>query len=135
MKKRSEGCETDMTPMIDVVFQLIIFFIVTLKMDEAKNEDIQLEMGPHGPPIKEQHHTTIIVEVDRRGWISMHGAKMSKSHFRKFMINRFKKHGEFPVIIRADKRTRHKDIKDVMDLCTEAGLWRLNFMAIKEKKA
>ena len=41
MKKSNKQCETDMTPMIDVVFQLIIFFIVTIKMDEKK-EDIEL---------------------------------------------------------------------------------------------
>ena len=29
-KRNSEGCETNMTPMIDVVFQLLIFFIITL---------------------------------------------------------------------------------------------------------
>ena len=34
-KPVSEGCAGDMTPMIDVVFQLIIFFIVTIKMDET----------------------------------------------------------------------------------------------------
>ena len=58
MKKSNKQCETDMTPMIDVVFQLIIFFIVTIKMDEKK-EDIELEKSPHGPEIKKEEDNTI----------------------------------------------------------------------------
>ena len=42
-KRSSESCDIDMTPMIDVVFQMIIFFIVTMKMDENVNKDIILE--------------------------------------------------------------------------------------------
>ncbi len=37
-----------MTPMIDVVFQLIIFFVVTLKMTTDVNPDIVLEDGKNG---------------------------------------------------------------------------------------
>ena len=44
-KVRNDQCEIDMTPMIDVVFQLIIFFVVTLKMTSDTNLDIILEDG------------------------------------------------------------------------------------------
>ena len=47
-RRASEQCEMDMTPMIDVVFQLIIFFVVTLKMTADFNKDIILEDGKHG---------------------------------------------------------------------------------------
>ena len=47
MSKRrpSDGGEMNMTPMIDVVFQLIIFFVVTLKLSKEENPDIDLENG------------------------------------------------------------------------------------------
>ena len=44
----TDQCEMDMTPMIDVVFQLIIFFVVTLKMTQDRNEEIILEDGKNG---------------------------------------------------------------------------------------
>ena len=47
-KPKSEECAMDMTPMIDVVFQLIIFFVVTLKMTDDTNKDIILEEGKDG---------------------------------------------------------------------------------------
>ena len=46
--KTHENPELDMTPMIDVVFELIIFFVVTLKMATDKDETVRLEDGKHG---------------------------------------------------------------------------------------
>ena len=43
------GCAVDLTPMIDVVFQLIIFFIVTMQAQKEENKDIILEPAPYGP--------------------------------------------------------------------------------------
>jgi biopolymer transport protein ExbD len=134
-KTPGEGCEVDMTPMIDVVFQLIIFFIVTIKMEQEVNEDIELEEAPHGPVIDEQDPRTMVVEVDRRGWISMSGAQLSKAKFLGVLQARYRRYGAFPVLIRGDRRTRHEDIRAVMDLCTRIGIWRISFAAIQEQKA
>ena len=41
-KPKNEDVSLDMTPMIDVVFQLIIFFVVTLKMSDDKDTTIKL---------------------------------------------------------------------------------------------
>lgn len=133
-KPASEGCETDMTPMIDVVFQLIIFFIVTIKMEQDYNEEIELDMAVHAPAIEERDPRTLIVEVDRRGWISISGAQLSHEAFYNIMKARYARHGEFPILIRGDRRALHEHIRRVMDICTNVGIWRINFAAIKERK-
>ena len=133
--KKIEECEIEMTPMIDVVFQLIIFFIVTLTIDQTKNEEIRLEPAIHGPVIEDQENkTTMIIEVNRRGWISMHGAQLRPRQLKNLIKSRYKRHGQYPILIRGDRNTRHGDIKSVMDICTECGIWRISFAAIKEKK-
>jgi len=124
-----------MTPMIDVVFQLIIFFIVTIKMEQSINEDIQLAKAEYGPMIEEEDPRTMVVEIDRRGWISIHGAQLSRSKFQKIMIGRAKRYRQFPVLIRADRKTPHKDVRAVMDICSKIGIWRINFAAIKQEVA
>ena len=134
-KARSEGCEVDMTPMIDVVFQLIIFFIVTIQMEKQYKEDIELEDAPYGPEIKASDNPrTLVVEVDQKGEVSMHAVPLSKRQFRSILISRFKNYGSFPVLIRGDRRTKHTDIRWVMDTCAATGLWKINFAAIKEHK-
>jgi len=124
-----------MTPMIDVVFQLIIFFIVTIQMEKAYNEEIELEHSKFGPAIEgEQDPRTMIIEVNRRGWISIHNAQLTRRKLQQIMQSRFNRYGSFPVLIRGDRRTRHEDIRAVMDICTGIGIWRINFIAIKEKR-
>lgn len=133
-KKRSEDAVCDMTPMIDVVFQLIIFFIVTIKMDEQQNEDIILEDSVNGPIIESLDPETVIIEIDQRGWITMRNCPLTVSALKNMLKHKTIKYGQYPVLIRADYRTRHKDIKKVMDVCTMVGLWRINFAAVQEHK-
>ena len=133
-RRSSDICELDMTPMIDVVFQMIIFFIVTIKMDEHKNEKIVLEDAKDSPLYEGSDPRTLVIEVDKRGWLSISGAQLTKAQLRRIIQGRYNKFGTFPVMIRADKRTLHKDVRKVMDLCTDVGIWRIDFAAIKEHK-
>ena len=128
----------DMTPMIDVVFQLIIFFVVTLKMTTDVNPDIVLEDGKNGVILTQDNMppSTLEIEVDRRGRVSIHNATLSPSMLTtiiKNRINRFNSN-EFPVLIRADRRTQHEKVRKVMDICTAAGIWKLSFVAVQEHK-
>ena len=132
-KLPQEGSELDMTPMIDVVFQLMIFFIVTIKMESDINPDIVLEQGKNGPILKNEGPRMLVVEVDRRGSISIHNAHMDASMFRQIMRARVRRLGyNFPVLVRGDKRTKHKDIRKVMDICSSVGIWKIQFAAIQE---
>ena len=138
-KKHSstDQCEMDMTPMIDVVFQLIIFFVVTLKMTQDRNKDIILEDGKHGVTLTQDNMppTTLEIELSRGGRISIHNATLTRSWLRTMLKNRVNRHGnKFPVLIRADKSVSHDKVKEIMDLCTGAGIWKLSFVAIQEHK-
>jgi len=133
-KRTSDGCEIDMTPMIDVVFQMIIFFIVTIKMEENINEEIELEFARESPTYKGEDPRTMVIEVDRRGWLSINNCQLTEGMLGNIIRGRYKRFGTFPVMIRADKRTKHKDVRKVMDLCTDVGIWRIDFAAIKEPK-
>jgi len=134
-KRNSEPCALDMTPMIDVVFQLMIFFIVTIKMGENVNRDVKLELARRGPLLKGEDNRSITIEVDRRGWITIQNAAVSKQMLSTLLQNRYNKYGTYPVLIRGDFRTKHTDIRAVMDICANIGLARVSFVGIKEKKA
>ena len=135
-RKAMEGCEMNMTPMIDVVFQLIIFFIVTIKMTEEVNPDIVLEDGKHGEIITadNQPNEAIEIEVSRRGRISIHNAQCDLARLEGIIRGRYNKHGSFPVMVRADYRTRHEDVKRVMDACTRNGVWKIGFIAVQDRR-
>ena len=145
-RKRQENPQLDMTPMIDVVFELIIFFVVTLTEAQKKDETIELESGRHGivltpeelPP---DHMQIDIASVGKDGKrlktprISMGDREMTKDEvYARVKARHDKYNREFPVLIRADFETPHSAVRDVMDACAKAGIWRLSFMAVREDK-
>ena len=133
-KRENPGCSIDMTPMIDVVFQLIIFFIVCMSITKQVNEDILLADGKHGEIIKDLNEP-FEIEVDKDGLITVKNIRVSSEKLRNTLASRVKRMGgaSFPVLIRGDVRATHEDIKHVMDICTVAGLWQLSFVVVEKR--
>ncbi len=133
-KRATEEMGINMTPMIDVVFQLIIFFIVTLQLDrDMLNEQIQLAEAPHSPAQEKREPRTVIIEIDQHGRISIGSAQFTPRQLQGLLRGTVARHGtRVPILIRADEDTNHEHIRRVMDACTSVGLWRLQFAAIKQ---
>ena len=136
-KPKNEDVSLDMTPMIDVVFQLIIFFVVTLKMSDDKDSTIKLEDGKAGTPITQEElpPPQLTIDIARSGRVSLSNFELTDQMLAQKIQERKARYGsEFPCMIRADWRTKHRDVKRVMDICTANGVWKLSFVAIKEAK-
>ncbi len=136
-KRKSEGGDVDMTPMIDVVFQLIIFFIVTITMTEAKDDTIRLELGLHGQEVEtgEASASAIIIDVNQRGRISVGNTTLSQADLARIIRGRLSRMGNtFQVWIRGDARAQHDMIRQVMDTCTALGVGRVHFVAVKDAR-
>ncbi len=139
-KKRvnNEEAALDMTPMIDVVFQLIIFFVVTLKMSDDKDTTIKLEDGKHGIVLTQEElpPSQLTIDVAKTGRVSISNITLTDQMLAAKIKERKNKYGaEFPCMIRADYRTQHKHIARVMNICAAVGVWKLSFVAIQEHKA
>ena len=124
----------DMTPMIDVVFQLIIFFIVCMNMTKQFNEEIVLSDGKYGQLIDSDLRDPFEIEVDRHGRVSIRGIRWGHDQLQTMLNNRVARMGpNFPVLIRGDSRATHEDMKRVMDLCTMSGIWQLSFIVVEKR--
>lgn len=132
-KLNQQEVQLDMTPMIDMVFQLMIFFLVTIKMDQDNiNLEIKLAQAPHGPPIEEKDPRTIVIEVDGKGDVFLGGTRVTPRYLRGILQTAVNRQGfGLPVLVRGDAKTRHAEIRQVLDVCSEIGLWRIRFAAIK----
>ena len=136
-KPNNEDVSLDMTPMIDVVFQLIIFFVVTLKMSDDKDTTIKVEDGKAGIPLTQEElpPSQLTIDVARNGRVSLSNITLSDQMLAQKIQERKARYGtEFPCMIRADWRTKHRDVARVMNICTANGVWKLSFVAIKEAK-
>ncbi len=124
----------NMTPMIDVVFQMIIFFVLTVEMErDSLDERIKMAMAPHGPLVEQRDPRTVTIDVNNRGGLSISRVPLSSQQLYAVMRNTVGIYGQqLPVVIRGDVDTTHQHIKNAMDICTRAGLYRISFAAIKQ---
>ncbi len=134
-KRKAPDAALDMTPMIDVVFQLIIFFITTIDMEnKALETKVRMAMSPHGPVEEKKDPRTVTVDVERDGTVKIQQTKLSDGQLLTILTKaRATSGGSTPVVIRGDPKAKHDDIHRVMAICGKAGLWKIRFAALKEK--
>jgi len=134
-KRSTEEVGVNMTPMIDIVFQLIIFFVVTVDLDrQVFNEAITLALSRNGPAIEKRDPRTVTIEVDRQGRLSIAHRVVSEARLTQLLVFARNQGGQdTPVQIRGDAQTRHESIRSAMQASGKAGLYRISFVALKEK--
>ena len=138
-RKAQENPQLDMTPMIDVVFELIIFFVVTLVEAQKKDETIELADGKCGIVLTPEELPPMHMMIDiglRKGKprISIGDRDITPAEIGRRVKERMQKIGEFPVMIRADYAVPHWAVAEVMNACTANGIWKISFVAVSEDK-
>lgn len=115
----------NLTPMIDVVFQLLIFFMVaTTFLDPEKEIGIELPEAAAGEaPDTEREELVINVFADGR--IVMSGQELPTGELLNALKAAAHADPQIPVSIRGDKLVHHENIVQVMDACAQAGLLEL----------
>lgn len=127
-----------MTPMIDVVFQMIIFFVCTAQLEKEQfSEFINLPDSPNAPEMaQEKDPRTITIEVGENGKVSIGRTPLSISKLRNVLTKTVADYGQhgitIPILIRADAGAQHSYVKNVMDVCTSSGLYKIAFVAVKD---
>ncbi len=130
-----EMAEVPISSMIDVVFLLIIFFVVTASIDkEIEDERVVLARAPLGKekPITKKDPRTLTINVRDDGEIWMGMQKVSKQEIKNELERMKVQFGEdFPIVIRGDHRAPHGFIKEVMEAITSTGLYKVKLDAEK----
>lgn len=121
--------EVDLTPMLDVVFIMLIFFIVTASFIKEVGLDVSRSNSRPDIPPKSQN---ILVTIDQDSllWIDQ---RMIDPRAMRANIQQL--HAENPdasVTILADKRSSNKALVQVMDASRQAGVYDIS-MAAEEK--
>jgi biopolymer transport protein ExbD len=144
------GVEMNMTPMIDIVFQLIIFLMVANDMSRKEIEDLQLPQAKHAQEDKgEKEKYRIIVNLlrnERKNQpdLKVKGREMDLAEFQQFLKpeadrNREPdgpKASELYILIRADRQSRWQDVQWVIQACCDPAIrvYKLQFATEDPKK-
>ena len=120
-----------MAPMIDIIFQLIIFFMVTTQLTKLEVPgDIKLPIAEQSED-RSGNPNQIIVNVYKDGRIFITPEYYDLDSLFTF-LEAEEKRGLLKVYIRGDKATRFAEIMDVMRTCAEAGIWDVSFSTYQE---
>lgn len=132
MGRRSEGPSTtdvDMTPMIDIVFQLMTFFIFTLNFSEAEQDDrIQLPLSQLAKPVPGPVEKPITLQVTNTSSVIYAGELIPVAQIGGYLerekaslVNAGRQPAEATVIVRADGRAKTGEVQEVVKICQEKG--------------
>ena len=117
----------DLTPMIDMTFQLIAFFMVLINFTEAdQNEKIQLPMSELAKPPDQPLNEPITLHVTRAGRVIFYGQEIAindmgrvLSREARMLRNKQKTPGEATIIIRADSFSKTGQVQELIQVCQE----------------
>ena len=121
LKKSAVAGSLSMTPVIDVVFLLLIFFLVATKFEEEERKlDVVLPEASEAMPLVSKP-SEMFVNIDRGGHFFVNGRELTADQLynglRQSAVNN---PGRQTVIIRADKRCIWQFVVNVMNLCNKA---------------
>lgn len=128
MPLRSEALEEpqlNLTPMIDVVLNLVIFFMLgTQFVDNERKYDVNLPVVSAAQPLTERPDE-IVVNISKAGEIFVSGQVLTVAELEQKLSDAQSKYAEQAVIIRGDGECVYQYVMTILDICQRANISQL----------
>lgn len=134
MKRNEEELQTPITSMIDIVFQLIIYFIVTSSVDkDMVDETIKLAEATHSPAVETTDPRMVVINVSAQGKVNIALQPLNMKQLEQLLLAMKVQSGNsVPILIRCDGNTRFDYVDQVMQRAAKVGLYRVRIAAMVE---
>lgn len=123
-----ESLFINLTPMIDVILTLLIFFMAATKLydwDEQKL-DVQVPVVSSAQPLTDTPDD-VKLRISREGTIAYNDDIIDLAEVKDRLRAARRNYPEQGVMIRADGRVEHQKVAEVMSACHAAGIGRILF--------
>ena len=120
-----------LAPLVDVLLLLLIFFLLTWNAARNENElDVKV---PKAAAAKEKSAPIgdVVVNVKADGNVVVNRRTLSGPELTELLKNLAQLNAEQAVVIRGDEAGAYKNIVDVLNICTEAGITNVAFATAK----
>ena len=114
--------EIGMTPLIDVVFLLLVFFMVTTVFPENRGFIIEKPQSEHAEQLK---HNKMTFVVDQAGSVRFQDNKITVEDIKRLVGEQLVTAPETSVMLRVDRRATTEILIQVMDACKLGGANRV----------
>ena len=127
-RRRRDGAGVDLTPLIDVVFLLLIFFMVSTTF--IRETQLKIDLPEADGELQEIEKDVIEITVDRRGDYSVNEQLLVNNELdtllRALRERLADRDPSTRVIITADANAAHQDVVRAMDAAGRVGLSRIS---------
>lgn len=121
--KRRLASAVDLTPLIDIIFQLVLFFMVSTQFVSSPGIEVDLPRSSADTILKERDDLKVWVRSD--GSVYLNEAPISGGALRDALSEAARRDPNTMIIIKADKNVDHGTVVRVMDTARALGLSRL----------
>ena len=132
LRKSNDEPRIDLTPMVDVVFLLLIFFMISTTFVESPGISIKLPEASSQTIDREPKELKIYLSRD--GDIFYRDQKISLADFKALLAEHPSDAEQTTVLLLADQESRHGKVVTLMDLARDAGFVKLAIATEQRKK-
>jgi biopolymer transport protein ExbD len=131
MRTRSKTTEDteliNLSGMIDVLFILIIFFLVTTTFKEEEiDHEVTLPVDARNQSLTESTGDLININIRKSGAYVLMGRQMSEEEISEWMAAEIQRKPGIKVLIRCDQEAKHLYLANIMSICRHVGVPRAN---------
>lgn len=131
---RQDNIELNLTPLIDVVFLLLIFFMVSTTFE--KQAKLKLQLPDASTEAKVQDQKTVVIGIDAKGHYYINDRQVVNTSLET-LKTALKKvtdgKTDMPVTLRADAKTPHQAVVRAMDAASQLGLVKLSIATLQSQ--
>ena len=118
----------DITPLVDVVFQLLIFFMLTSNFIYQPSIKINL---PKAVTSEVVHEKSLTLTINKEGLLYFNDTLISEKALKEELVQGAKSHKAI-MLIKADRGTELGQVVKIWDLCRESGMTQINVATNRE---
>ncbi|HIO92211.1 MAG TPA: biopolymer transporter ExbD [Leucothrix mucor] len=132
----SDDVEVSLTPLIDVVFLLLIFFMITTTFDRDAKIKLALPTTNSAVPVAESNTLELLIDSQGRYYVDGLEVLNNKSEtLFKAMSQALDKRGNNPpLVISADANSSYQSVVTAMDIAGRLGLTNLSMATAQSKR-
>ncbi|MDH3598341.1 MAG: biopolymer transporter ExbD [Candidatus Tectomicrobia bacterium] len=112
----------DLTPLIDVVLMLVIFFMLTTTF--VLSPGVQVDL-PQGSSLQKPRESDAIITITKDGAVYFQDAQVSLETLQAVLQRAKTQQPRLRVVIKADTQVQHGRVVEVMDMAKRVGIERL----------
>jgi len=139
-RRRREEATIELTPLIDVVFLLLIFFLLTSSIQEAKQSNSRESAIPIDLPEASSGSTNVqgdpmTLTVTDEGKVVLEGGEVEGASIVEKLENLYARDPNAQILLRGDKLASHGRVIELLDVVKQVGFKKVDLIISKPKPA